>query len=260
MLTFREDQIEVLKNSALAKFKTEMVEHCRVFSPKLSKILGDDQIRFIVSNCIDKAHQYGFSQRGPVRFYIDLCFLFGSGFDIDPQYPWASTILKRNSKKIQMHSATQLHEWVSNYMDNVSGVKQINTWQALGEIKKSIHTPLEISDEHFVQDVLKKLKHIHPAKAKFIGDKPAQNLIEYARKKCSELEFKSQRSQCLVTILMFVFGQSCIRDPLYPWIERTLYDTNSIDPELRAVRLESRSLIWLNQVLASENQLSEAQA
>lgn len=250
MLSLQEIQVQTLKQSSMMRFKANMVAHCLEFSPKLTRVLGEEQLNVVVSTHINKANSFGITQRGPVRLFIDLCFLFGSGFHDDPQYPWANEILKNNKPNAQMATAKRLHEEVKNYVDNVSGEKQINTWNALKNVCSVIGKPFNFSKTPFTHNVLDQLNSIHPFKALYIGDAATIDLINSAKMVSHEYGFDSEKSCFLLCTLMYFFGHACINDPLYPWIERTLKNDKITDSTARAMRLEKKSITWLNHVLA----------
>ena len=90
MWTIRQEQAEAFRQNALQKFEDEMVEHLQGFASGHWMVIGEKTGRLVIQLGLKNAGQYGFTNRGPVRFYIELMFMFGSYFDTDPQYPWAN--------------------------------------------------------------------------------------------------------------------------------------------------------------------------
>src|SRR5919198_5265474 len=117
MLTIRPEQMEVLERGTRQRFENEMVAHGAEFSPRLSEIIGDEQLRLAVRQAIERARGFGFTNRGPIRLYVELIFLRGSDFDTDPQYPELGRILREEGD--QMLRAERLFDAVSDYMDKV---------------------------------------------------------------------------------------------------------------------------------------------
>jgi hypothetical protein len=118
MLRIRPDQMKAFKRVAMSRFECEMVVHGRKFSPGLYALLGDEQFRIAVSRAIDRAGSYGFTNRGPIRLFVELTLLLGSAFDSDPQYPWASSTL--NAPDDQMLRAKWLYERIQEYQGKVA--------------------------------------------------------------------------------------------------------------------------------------------
>ena len=48
-----------------------------------------------------RAEGYGFTNRGPLRLFIEMMFLCGSGFDTDPQYPAVGAVLRAAGDQMQ---------------------------------------------------------------------------------------------------------------------------------------------------------------
>lgn len=90
-----------------------------------------------------RAKAYGFTNRGSIRLFIEMIFLFGSGFDTDPQYPWAATILADSSE--QMYRAERLYEKIIDYQEKVSGANAVNTIEALRRVSFLRHQPLNLA-------------------------------------------------------------------------------------------------------------------
>jgi hypothetical protein len=47
------------------------------------------------------AAAYGFRTEGEINVYLLFAFLLGSGFDRDPQFPWAATVLQQRAPKAE---------------------------------------------------------------------------------------------------------------------------------------------------------------
>src|SRR5262249_1610883 len=107
MLVIRAEQMKVFEQLAADRFAGELIEHCRGFSPSLCKTLSNGQLAVAIDQGFRAAAKYGFTQRGPVRLYIDMMIVLGAGFDTDPQYPWAGEML--TSTAPQMERADALH-------------------------------------------------------------------------------------------------------------------------------------------------------
>src|SRR5215216_3572942 len=85
MLNIRKEQMVLFGQEALRRSEQEMLAHSKEFSPTLCNTLTDDQLRIAVGQAMRRAGGYGFTNRGPIRLYIELSILFGSDFDADPQ-------------------------------------------------------------------------------------------------------------------------------------------------------------------------------
>lgn len=249
MLKIRRAQLEVFEQAALKKFEDDMVVHSKEFSPKLSQVLGDEQLRVAIRQAISRARTHGLTNRGPVRLFIDMMFLFGSAFDTDPQYPWAARILR--SSEDQMQRADWLHAQILEYQEKVSGPGAVNTRNALKGLAELARQQLTFTADTFVADMLNLMESGFPQKASYIGSEALEVLIREASDESRRYGLRPYRDDALIGVLMFAFGHGCTDDPLYPWIAATLKDKRIINGEARAERLERKALTWLDHVIAS---------
>jgi hypothetical protein len=74
-------------------------------------------------------------------------------------------------------------------------------------------------------------------------------LVDEARSEARRLQFEGARAVALLCALKLAFGHACLRDPLYPWLARSLQQPQDTQPAQRAARLERRALTWLRAVL-----------
>lgn len=248
MLTIRPQQMAAFEDAALLRFEDEMVAHSKDFSPKLTKVIGDDQVRIAVRRCISRAGEYGFTLRGPIRLYIEMMFLYGSSFDSDPQYPWAARILR--SREEQMQRAESLYEEILRYQENVSGKDGVNTITALQRLSNIARSELRLTPDDFAVRMRHDMYLIFPEKAQYVGEEALIVLIHNGTTFAREHRFPSPRGEMLLTTLMFAFGHGCTDDPLYPWISNTLTDERITDSSSRAKRLEAKAGTWLEHVIA----------
>lgn len=248
MLRIRKEQIVVFEQVALRVFEDEMVMHSKAFSPRLCEVLGDEQLRVALRRAINRASAYGFTCRGPIRLYTELMFLYGSGFDTDPQYSAVSDALNASGDQIQR--AERIYESVLDYLERVAGPDNENVRKALHAVSVFARGPVPISGNALVPEMIRQLTRAFPEKAAYVGEERLSALIHEGRAEARRHGFVTIRGEVLVVVLMFAFGHGCTDDPLYPWIARTLTDQRIAGPEARAQRLEAKAVTWLNHVLA----------
>lgn len=248
-MIIRESQIKALEAAAVDNFVLEMFQHCREFSPHLCKTLKEEQLEAAIREGIARAENYGFTQRGPVRFYLDLMIVFGSSFDTDPQYPWTAEILAKTEEMTQIQRSEALHEKTAEFLEKVDGEKNAYTLEALQELSDRIKAGLAFKRENFDSDLLNLMNEVHPRKYEATGEEELRQLIKNSRKKAiTDFGFKEPRAVALIVVLAFAFGHQFDADPFLPWISRTLTKENET-PEAKAEELERRAIIWLDAVL-----------
>jgi len=249
MLQIRSEQNDALKTMALKRFEDEMVVHLGEFSPPLVKTLKEVQLRHAIRFGIKRAKHYNFTNRGPVRFYLEMMFMFGSHFDTDPQYPWASEILINQDADSQKQCADRLFEKTMDYRKQVIGPKDAYSLKALKKILILARHPPTLSKDDFIPAIRRQVINTYPEKAAYIGNNDLDTLIRESCDCALNLHFSDTRETSLLLVLMLTLGHGCIKDPLYPWISRTLADVKSRPPKNKARRLEKKSIIWLDHVL-----------
>jgi hypothetical protein len=247
MLVIREQQIDALSQVALDAFEDEMVAHSKAFTPRLCKVLGEEQLRVALRQAMERARTYGFTNRGPVRLYIDLMFLYGSDFDTDQQYPTLGEVL--NASGDQMLRAEQLYQYILEYKEKVSGDGNTNIIRALENLSEMARAQITFTPNNFEADMLQRMARAFPQKAAYIGKETIRSLIRKGRTEAQKCRFPTLRGEASIVTLMFAFGHGCTHDPLYPWISRTLDDEKIKDSAARADRLERRALTWLDHVI-----------
>lgn len=247
MLVVRDKQIRSFEQAALHRFEEEMIVHSKEFSPRLCEVMGDEQLRLVVRSAIGRARTYGFTNRGPIRLFIELMFLRGSAFDTDPQYPGLGNALRASDD--QMHRAMLMHQESIDYSENVSGPDDVTVYNALRNLATFAQAPLRFTASNFVTAVLQEMENIFPEKVAYIGSDKLTTLIHAGRIEARKCGFATVRGEAMIVALMFAFGHGCTNDPFYPWISKTLQDQRIIDPAARATCLEQKALTCLNNVI-----------
>jgi hypothetical protein len=247
MLRISQSLFQRFEDTARSRFEDEMVAHSMTFSPKLCRILGEDQVRDFVRLGIQRATAHGFGKRGPLRLYLEMMFLYGSDFDTDVQYPTFYRVLRNGGD--EMIRAEMLHDETVRYQDEVGGENAVNVWHALAALKVLSATPPRFTEGAFEQELLGELERIFPLKVRYSGRLGLLALMRKGRKLAQAHHLPNPEGDALVVALMFAFGHGCTKDPLYPWIARTLDNENIVDGDRRSFRLQRRATIWLDRVL-----------
>lgn len=246
-MVIRGEQLRALEQDSRRRFEDEMMAHSKEFAPPLCEVIGDDQLRLAIRSAMQRAEAYGFTNRGPIRLFIEMMFLCGSAFDTDPQYPAIGDVLRKPGD--QMQRAQQIHEGYLDYLERVSGPRAANVHKALRELLNLCRGPLTFSKD-FEGDMLGHMHAVFPQKTEYIGDAGLKILIQEGIGEAREYKFNTPRQTALIVILKYAFGHGCTNDLLYPWIQRTLQDEKIVDPAARSARLEKKSITWLEHVVA----------
>jgi hypothetical protein len=138
-LIIRRAQIDVFED-ARPEFENQLIRHLQEFSPLHSELLGEQGVRPIVREAVERAANYSWTRRGPVQLFVDLIFLLGVVFDTDPQYPWITEILVRSTIDTQVAEADEMHAQVIVYLDATGGPGREYA-------KRALRRAREMSDE-----------------------------------------------------------------------------------------------------------------
>ena len=94
-MTIRREQMLVFEESERRKYQDWMVDHLRRFFPKQCAAAGEQGLRRIVLDGIERAAGHGIKSRAGVCKYIDLMVLLGREFETDSRFPAAPKILRQ---------------------------------------------------------------------------------------------------------------------------------------------------------------------
>lgn len=243
MLTIRKEQMQVFEKTAMGRFEEEMVAHCKEFSPRLCTVIGDDQVCLAVKDAIERSSSYGFTNRGAIRIFIELMLLFGSAFDTDPQYPWATEILRDPSD--QMIRAQRLYEQILDYQEKVPDSNPADLREALAGLSDWAGKHECTSITEFTSAMLEEMARISPEKAAYVGEEGLTDLVLEGCAEAVGCRVSTAHGHAVMGVLMFSIGHGCMDDPLYPCIAQILTEMQVMDPAERAGELEKEACTFL---------------
>jgi hypothetical protein len=242
MLRITTRQLATFRRTALTAFEEQMVEHCAAFSPRLSAALGRRRLSEIVHAAMDRAAGHGLTFKGPVRLFIELGFLFGSGFDADVQYPWAAACLGDDPTADQMDRAAALHEASVDALSAFRGPDGRNLRGVLRRAQALLADPPPLDAGALSDVAFSALERVHPAKCAHVGEPALRALIAAGASEGPRHGLSGPRDVLLLVALMFAFGQGCAADPIHPWIGQALRDHDLEARALTALRDAIREL------------------
>jgi hypothetical protein len=250
LLTIRPAQFDAFRLAALRQFEDEMVRHLARFSPTHSRGIGEEAVRHVIRLGVEHAAKYGFTYRGPVRFYIELMFLFGSHFDSDPQLPLAArALLHDEPRDQQMTRADRLYRLTLDYNETVAGPGNSHARRAIRSFRELAAAPLPFDEQNLVGGLLDLMWRLYPERCAYVGEDALRALIDEALSAAPRRSLTSIRGVTLCCLLMFELGHGVLDDPLYPWISRTLSEGVDASPDELAARLEHKTIAYLDLIL-----------
>jgi hypothetical protein len=222
MFRLRAAHLEAFETAARAEFEEEMLVHLEAHAPKQFEMIGKFEMRRVIQVGIRGAALYGLTNRGPVRFYIDLMCILGSNFDTDPLLPWAGKVLGTWKSGDQMAQADRLYDELLAYRAEVVGPDSVFEKAALRrvnpELFQSLLSPKAVSDGRVVLT----LHDIYPQKAARAGQRAMETFVARGSMLAKSNAIAGGLGSSIVIILMYLFGHGCAADPLLPWIGQAL--------------------------------------
>jgi hypothetical protein len=254
MLTMRQEQVDAFRQHHLQKFEDEMVEHLQKFSPRHWRVMGEPDGRRVIRLGIERAEKYGFTNRGPVRFYIELMSMFGSYFDTDPQHPWASSVLSDPETVDQDIRAERLYAAMNKYLEQVVEPERQHLREAVRPLMEARFEDVVQPGTELESEILKVLHSACPARCEYVGEAVLERLVQHGFELAQNYGFESDKGKVLMVILTFVVGHGFPNDPLNGWIVRRLSSKRWPDPNKRVDELSSKSLLYLKHILAGREE------
>ena len=254
MWTIRQEQTEAFRQHHLRLFEDEMVEHLKKFTPQHWKLMGEPSGRRAIQLGLAQASQYGFTDRGPARFYIDLMFMFGSYFDTDPQHPWAMAVLKSTRPEDQTMRADRLFAAMNEYFVHIVKPERRRLIDSLrtfcrAQIEDYL-TPSVSREEAMLQCALLTC----PLRSEYLGEQVLRKLIRQGMEFARAVGFSSDKGVALVVVLTFVAGHGFYKDPQYRWIAQLLDSQHEPDARKRVEDLSSKSALYLEGILSGSEE------
>ncbi len=249
MLKIRDEQVKAFEGAAVRNFEDQMVEHLKEFTPKHCEILGERCVRQVIQLGMERAKKYGFRNRGPVRFYIELIFMLGSDFDTDPQLPWAAEVLSDTTISDQTIKADRLYDRAMDYLHRVAGPNHEYSIEAIRRISRARVEDFQGEGEDFESKVIRGLKMMYPQKCEYLGEPGLRAAIQRGTGLAESYSVSSETGVILFIALVFALGHCFASDPQFPWISAALNDPLVKDPNGRAERLHAKMMAYVRRAL-----------
>lgn len=253
MLKISKNQQKTFSKAAEESFLEGLRQRLIKRSPDLTQTFNKARLNTVVNHAVVAAKKHGFTNRGPIRLYLDLYITFGSGFVDDPIYTWAAEAIGNQDPKTQMDRAETLFTKSLTAVDEIHGPEGIYSLAALRALSTWAHQPFNYNEQQRLEDyAISQMRWLHPEKAKHAGEKALYRLFHEARISCLDFGVTEPRALILTTTLKFAFGAGCLKDPVYGWIDETLSRKSTPNAIARFKHLERKALIWLDAILSKQ--------
>jgi hypothetical protein len=254
MLTVRKEQIDTFAGQAVREFENELVAHIREFAPQLARIGGEPAVRRVVQTGMERAEGYSFTNRGPVRFYVEMMCSLGHDFDSDPQLPWASATLKDPARVAQTVRAERLFSRAGEYFDRVLGPGDSFAVRALGEFSRANFSEFRGPAPGFEARAIRLMERVYPEKCRHAGEPGLRAMLASSTAAADALGLVPDLGRAVIAAAMFTFGHGVLRDPLYPWVLATLRDPSVPSPADRVEALYRKMRVYCDRMAVNLNE------
>jgi len=246
----RPAQFDRLAKASTERFENELVIHLNTFASRHCEVIGEEYVRQVIRLGFEKCERYSFTLQGPIRFFIELMFMFGSHFDTDVQHPWAAEGLNDKSLSVELMRGDGLHEQMTEYLSQVSGPEHTFAKKALRETRQLASEPPPTGNGGLRSQLTTRMQKIYPEKCEYLGRDRLQAVIDGGISVAQSNDVTSLDGLRLFAVLAFALGHGFANDPLYPWIAGTLNNSPIEDPNIRAEKLQQKAILYLDRVLA----------
>lgn len=248
MLRISRDKVDVFRSVALSRFEATMMARCSELAPGRCAELGEPGLRAAIQAAITRAASHGFTWTGPVRLFVELSLLLGSGFDGDVQHPFARECLAAGGT--QMQRATSLCSRSIAALRQVRGPGGRHDTAALWRLRELVASrPTLPPHRDLAGALLGTMAYLHPEKYAHVGEPALRSLIEHAEIEARWHGMPDPEDAMLVVGLMFALGHACLEDPFHPWISACIDRERHADRSLIGEQLRRQALARLGQVL-----------
>lgn len=233
-------------SEAMRPFEDEMLAHSRDFAPAMCARVGERGLRRHLRTTFARCASWGFTFRGPMRTVVELTFLFGTGFDSDPQVSWAGQILGSDGE--QMARAQQLYE---HTLDHRRAVTRWAERRAVARVLSgftSLNDDANDAGSDAPGAVVRTLTQAFPEKAAWVGDEGMNALAVEAIAAAAAHRLTTRKGQRIMAGLFFAAGHGCAHDPLQPRIVAALARLKA-DAQVDVGGLETEARWWLAHAL-----------
>jgi hypothetical protein len=244
MLVIRSAQLRALRRAAWGSFEDEMWAHLQEYFPVDCELMGEAQTRKVIRHGIERADAHGLTTKGQLCRYVDLSLSLGTGFDQDPQLPWAAEILTGGGGD----AMDALHARALVHLEQVAGDSGERYRRAMARARRLTFERAAdaVRAGPFEAAVRSWLGRLHPEKLATFDDEVLGGLLALGREDAARYGLTSDAATLVHLTLMFMLGGHVARDPQVPWVAEVLGDPVLADPEAKARALADRAMAHLD--------------
>lgn len=280
MIVVRKSQMEAFESVATRRFEAGLADHFRAFFPQHAATQGDAQLQKVLRYGLQRAESRGLKTERGIYVYLALMFLLGSGFDQDPQLPWAAREVEREPpapakpevapsaaavaaepakpaagaaaegadetpKETADARIERVYGQAMAYLDRTVGPGNEFMRQSLSVLRQpQVFEGLPAAPS-FGHRLLLLLQMLAPEKYRALGEDSLRNLVRHGYENAKRHGIATEHGIMNFVALALLLGSGFDRDPLYPWAAAALSDPGKVDPGAKGALLREAALVHL---------------
>lgn len=119
MITINAEQMAAFEHDAQSRYAEDLCARLLALYPGEAGALGPVALRQLVDDGIARARGYNLDSERDIALFVDLSLFLGSGFDQDPELPWAAEILTDDYITESELRIDTLHARALDHLDGV---------------------------------------------------------------------------------------------------------------------------------------------
>lgn len=240
---------ESAEKMAKENFLNEIMPYLQRNYSYICQYTPNHELREYLYSLVEQAEEIGFTQRGPVRFFVDMTIVLGSNFITDPSYYWISQFLEEHQSLDQLEMSMLLHKKVNHYLNQVMS-DEYQRWKQIKENLLFLINQNKQEPEYtfyitgFEEYILRKLALIYPEKYHLLSEEALAHFVLQAREKAQQnYSFRGSKEELFVIVLMFIFGHEFDQTPLLAWAKTHREKSNEYG---YIAGIEDKTLNWIS--------------
>lgn len=222
MFRLLDTQMEAFSAEAHADFERALEESVRDWFPVHAQVLGPAGVRELVRRAEARAEEHGIVHRRGVEQILALMVLLGSGFDRDPQLPWAAERLA-DEDGTPTARADRLYATAGAYLDRVAGPHSEYLLAALYAAHfLGVEAIPRAPSGAILAATTARLRALYPTKCAELGDAGVEGLAHAAISRAARYGLDGERGVTVTAFAMILLGSDFDDDPALPWMAAAL--------------------------------------
>jgi len=117
LLSVREVPVAEFSQSVTGGVEPRVIGQLQKIWPKKYEDMGERTVRRLIRHALESAKEYNITSDRGIMVYSGLMFMLGGGFDKDPQFPWAQSVLNDESMTNEAAKVDRLYKEAMAFLE-----------------------------------------------------------------------------------------------------------------------------------------------